>query len=72
MIRLIVAIVLALVVLAAGGGQSEYRLQKCMRGPSLDYEPRSCIEYDLDDDGDVDLQDWADWILYCPDGCEKP
>jgi len=72
MIRLIVAIVLALVVLAAGGGQSGRNAQKCISGPVEFYVTGSCIEYDLDHDGDVDLEDWADWILYCPDGCEKP
>ena len=64
MIRLIAAIVVAMM---AGSGY-QYSLQKCMNGPTREYEPRSCATYDYDDDGNIDLLDWADWIIDHPDG----
>lgn len=65
--RLILAIMVALVVV---GWHQNYSIQKCMRGPTLKYQPRSCIEYDLDNDGDVDLLDWADWVIENPEASQ--
>ena len=71
MIRLILAIVAGVVVNATQNEPSTESVAwfaECMKGPLYPNNARECPAFDLDDDGDIDLLDWADWVIEHPDG----
>ncbi len=77
--RLILAIVVALMGTGTTGEDSAFWFTECMKGPGR-VASRQCDIYDMGHspgendtdnqlaDGDVDLLDWADWIIEHPDG----
>lgn len=62
--RLILLIVVALM---AADSETGF-FQKCIQGPAEPYAFYYCTYFDIDGDDDVDLRDWADWIIDHPDG----
>lgn len=62
--RLILLIVVALVA-----GIDTGVFHECLTGPVESYSNSTCGSIDIDYDGDIDLFDWADWVLNCPGDC---
>ena len=36
-----------------------HQLQECFSGDGVSYEGWPCLVFDVDEDGDIDLDDWA-------------